>query len=202
MSVGTLYIVSAPSGAGKTSLLKEVRTRLPALAVAVSHTTRDSRPGEVNGENYHFVSKQEFTKMVDKQEFLEHAGVFGNFYGTSKQLVETLLRKNIDVVLEIDWQGARQVRESYPDAVSIFIIPPSIEELEARLQSRGQDSEQIIARRMREAKDELSHYGEFDHLIINEDFELAVSELVKIFSKQDDLIPPNEDQLARILSAL
>ena len=201
MSVGTLYIVSAPSGAGKTSLLKEVRARLPNLAVAVSHTTRDSRPGEVNGEHYLFVSTDEFKQKIEDQDFLEYAAVFGNFYGTSKQAVNSLLERGQDVVLEIDWQGARQVREVYADAVSIFILPPSVEELEARLRSRAQDAEETIARRMQEAKDELSHYDEYQHLIINEDFTQAVDKLVKLFTNEN-IKAPDEAQITRILSAL
>ena len=202
MSQGTLYIVSAPSGAGKTSLLKEVRSRLPDLTVAVSHTTRAARPGENNGENYHFVGNTEFAEMIDDQQFLEHAGVFGNFYGTSKQAVETLLSAGKDVVLEIDWQGARQVRETYPDAVSIFIVPPSVDELETRLKGRGQDAEEIIARRMAEAKAELSHYPEYQYCIINDDFNRAVEELVTIFTSIKEFIPPDKERLLKILSDL
>lgn len=202
MSQGTLYIVSAPSGAGKTSLLKEVRSRLPDLAVAVSHTTRTARPGENDGEHYHFVGNTGFAKMIDEQQFLEHAGVFGNFYGTSKQAVETLLSAGKDVVLEIDWQGARQVREAYPDAVSIFIVPPSVDELEARLKGRGQDAEEIIAKRMAEAKAELSHYPEYQYCIINDDFNRAVEELATVFTSIEEFIPPDKDRLLRILSDL
>lgn len=202
MSQGTLYIVSAPSGAGKTSLLKEVRSRLPDLTVAVSHTTRAARPGENNGENYHFVGNTEFAEMIDEQQFLEHAGVFGNFYGTSKQAVETLLSAGKDVVLEIDWQGARQVRETYPDAVSIFIIPPSVDELETRLKGRGQDAEEIIARRMAKAKAELSHYPEYQYCIINDDFNRAVEELVTVFTSIEEFIPPDKERLLKILSDL
>lgn len=201
MSVGTLYIVSAPSGAGKTSLLKEVCARLPKLAVAVSHTTRDARPGEIDGKHYHFVSKNEFSQMIKSKEFLEHASVFGNCYGTSKQAVNSLLERGQDVVLEIDWQGARQVREIYANAVSIFVLPPSVEELETRLRSRAQDDEETIARRMQEAKDELSHYGEYQHLIINEDFIQTVDRLVKLFTNEN-IKPPDEEQITRILSAL
>ena len=202
MSLGTLYIVSAPSGAGKTSLLKEVRSRLPKLAVAVSHTTRAARPGEVDGEHYHFVSKPEFTGMVEGNLFLEHAGVFGNFYGTSKKAVDDLLSAGKDVVLEIDWQGARQVREHYPAAVSIFIIPPSVNELETRLRERGQDAEEIIAGRMAAAKAELSHYPEYQYYIINDDFDRAVDELTTVFTSIEDFVPPGQDRLRKILPDL
>ena len=200
MSLGTLYVVSAPSGAGKTSLLKKVRERLPDLAVAVSHTTREARPGEVNGEHYHFVSKSTFADMVKNQEFLESAEVFGNSYGTSKQAVNSLLEKSIDVVLEIDWQGARQVKDIYPDAVSIFIMPPSIDELENRLRTRGQDSEEIISDRMQSARDELSHYPEYEYLVINNEFDQAVAELITLLTSPENAIRPGEDQLTRIIS--
>ena len=202
MPQGTLYIVSAPSGAGKTSLLKEVRRRLPELRVAVSHTTRVARPGEVDGEHYHFVSHSEFSKMVDENLFLEHAGVFGNFYGTSKKEVNDLLSAGKDVVLEIDWQGARQVRDHYPAAVSIFIIPPSVSELENRLRGRGQDADGIIVKRMAEAKAELSHYPEYQYCIINDDFDRAVEDLTTVFTSIENFIPPGEDLLRKILPDL
>lgn len=202
MPQGTLFIVSAPSGAGKTSLLNEVRSRLPELAVAVSHTTRAARPGEIEGEHYHFVSNSEFDKMVGDQQFLEHAGVFGNFYGTSKRVVDDLLSAGKDVVLEIDWQGARQVREYYPQAVSIFVVPPSVDELEVRLRGRGQDSEEIIARRMAQAKAELSHYPEYQYCIINDDFDRAVETLATVFTSIEDFVPPDKQQLAKILPDL
>jgi len=156
MPEGTLYIVSAPSGAGKTSLLKAVREQLPQLKVAVSHTTRDARPGEHNGEHYHFVSIAEFQSLQAADGFLEHAQVFGNFYGTSKQSVDKELSRGEQVVLEIDWQGAQQVRKIYPQAISIFILPPSVKELEDRLRARGQDSNEVIVGRMAQAKSEIS----------------------------------------------
>ena len=202
MPQGTLYIVSAPSGAGKTSLLKEVRNQLPQLAVAVSHTTRSARPGEENGKHYYFVSKQEFRRMQAGQEFLEFAEVFGNYYGTAKTAVDALLSADTDVVLEIDWQGARQVRNHYPLAVSIFILPPSVAELEVRLRSRGQDSDAVIARRMAAAKAELSHYAEYDYCIINNDFDRAVEDLFTVFTAPDRFQPPDDADLAAILSDL
>ena len=202
MPQGTLYIVSAPSGAGKTSLLKEVRSRLPQLAVAVSHTTRVARPGEVDGEHYHFISKDEFSRMKNAREFLEHAEVFGNFYGTSTQAVDALLTAGQDVVLEIDWQGARQVRTNYPDAVSVFILPPSIRQLETRLRARGQDSEEVIANRMAMAKAELSHYPEYQYCIINDDFDRAIEDLLAVFTSIEEFRPPDVARLAAILSDL
>lgn len=174
---GTLYVFSAPSGAGKTSLVKALLEKTDDILVSVSHTTRDPRPGEENGKDYNFVSVEIFKSMIEHDEFLEHAKVFDNFYGTSQTWVEDQLSQGQDVILEIDWQGAEQIRKLMPDMVSVFILPPSREELERRLQGRGQDSQEIIDRRMRDAVSEMSHYGEFDNLIINDDFETALGEL-------------------------
>lgn len=181
MESGQLYIVSAPSGAGKTSLLKQLTTRMPELVVSVSHTTREPRPGEVDGVNYHFVSKEVFKRAIEQGEFFEYAQVFGNYYGTSRLSVQQQLDQGKDVILEIDWQGARKVREQFAEAISIFILPPSRQALEQRLQARQQDSAEIIQRRMQEAKKEISHYNEYDYLVINDDFEQAVNELQSIF---------------------
>ncbi|MCD8522333.1 MAG: guanylate kinase [Saccharospirillaceae bacterium] len=175
--IGTLFIFSAPSGAGKTSLVKALLQSTGYIGVSVSHTTRAPRPGEVNGKDYHFVSVAEFQDMVSRGAFLEHAQVFDNFYGTSQEWVESELSAGRDVILEIDWQGAQQVRHQMPDAVSVFIAPPSIAALRERLQKRGQDSEDIIERRMRDARNEMSHYGEYNYLIINDNFENTVEEL-------------------------
>ncbi len=177
---GTLYIVSAPSGAGKTSLVKALLKETPGITVSVSHTTRQPRPGETDGVEYHFVTVETFRTMVADGAFLEHAQVFDNFYGTSRSAALDLLKRGTDVILEIDWQGARQVREMIPGAVSIFILPPSRQALEARLRGRGQDGEEVIARRMRDAISEMSHYGEFDYLVINDQFEQALLELQAI----------------------
>ena len=177
MSQGTLFVVSAPSGAGKTSLVRELIESLDGIRVSVSHTTRAQRRGEVDGVNYHFVEIAEFEAMIARGEFFEHAQVFDNFYGTSRPAVEALLKAGQDVILEIDWQGARQVREQLPDAVSIFILPPSRDELERRLASRGTDAHATIARRMRDAVNEISHYDEYDYLVINDDFTTALREL-------------------------
>lgn len=177
---GTLFIVSAPSGAGKTSLLKELVAADPLLAISVSHTTRAKRPGEEDGRDYHFVDQAEFLRMMGEGAFMEHAQVFDNYYGTAESEVTDCLKAGQDLVLEIDWQGARQVRRHMPDALSIFILPPSPQALLERLSARGQDSEEVIARRMREAKNEMSHYAEYDYLVINDDFSLALKELEAI----------------------
>jgi guanylate kinase len=174
---GNLYIVSAPSGAGKTSLLKVLLERDPTLKLSVSHTTRTPRPGEVDGVHYHFVSVDEFMHLAGEGAFLEQAQVFDNFYGTSQVAVQSLLDEGSDVVLEIDWQGARQVRKLFPEAISIFIVPPSVAALRERLGNRGQDDDEVIERRMRDARSELSHYAEYDYLVVNDDFDVAVAEL-------------------------
>jgi guanylate kinase len=177
MPQGTLFIVSAPSGAGKTSLVRELIDSLDGLQVSVSHTTRERRNGEVDGVNYHFIDVPAFEAMIERGEFFEHARVFDNYYGTSRPAVQAALAAGQDVILEIDWQGARQVRQQMPDAVSIFILPPSREELERRLASRGTDEHAVIARRMRDAVSEMSHHDEYDYLVINDDFTTALREL-------------------------
>jgi len=182
LSKGTLYIISAPSGAGKTSLVKELVSDAEKIVVSVSHTTRELRPGETDGHDYHFIEKDAFVEMVDSSAFLEHARVFDNYYGTSQQHVEQQLLQGLDVILEIDWQGARQVRKLFPDSQSIFILPPSSQALRERLQSRGQDDESVIDRRMKDAVNEMSHYAEFDYLIVNDDFATALQELSCIFT--------------------
>lgn len=184
MNQGTLFIVSAPSGAGKTSLLKALLETEPRLRVSVSHTTREMRPGEVNGVDYHFVGPETFAQMIGEGAFLEHAQVFDNFYGTSEQAVRDMLATGRDVVLEIDWQGARQVRRRFPGAVSIFILPPTQEALRQRLKGRGQDSDEIIERRMRDARSEMEHYPEYDYIIINDLFDQALVELQAVVTAQ------------------
>jgi len=178
---GTLYIVSAPSGAGKTSLVKALIDTQPQVRVSVSHTTRAMRPGEVEGINYHFTSREQFIGMLEHGDFLEHAEVFGNLYGTSQAWLKQTLAEGFDLILEIDWQGAQQVRRLMPQAKSIFILPPTQEALRQRLTNRGQDSEEIIERRMREAVSEMSHYIEYDYLVINDDFAHALDDLKAIF---------------------
>ncbi|CCQ10169.1 Guanylate kinase [Pseudoalteromonas luteoviolacea B = ATCC 29581] len=174
---GNLFILSAPSGAGKSSLIKALLGKHKNIQVSVSHTTRAPRPGEENGIHYHFVSVDDFKSLIDAGDFFEWAKVFTNFYGTSKQAIESQLVNGIDVFLDIDWQGARQVRDLVPDVKTIFILPPSREELERRLNSRGQDSQEVIASRMAEAASESSHFNEFDYLLVNDDFEATLAQL-------------------------
>lgn len=200
MSESNLYIVSAPSGAGKTSILAQVRAQLASVSVAVSHTTRAPREGELDGIHYHFVSEQIFLEMAENHAFVEYANVFDNYYGTSKAAIESLLEANQQVVLEIDWQGARQVRAIYPQARSIFILPPSIEILEQRLQERGKDSAEVIANRMQQAREEVSHYDEYDYLLINDDLDLALQRMMKLFTHPQDYVAPDVKQLAAVVS--
>lgn len=177
---GNLYIVAAPSGGGKTSLVRYLIETLDSIEVSVSHTTRAMRPGERNGVDYFFVNEEEFIGMVNENAFIEHARVFNHLYGTSTAQIAGRLAQGIDVVLDIDWQGAEQIRRSFPDAISIFIIPPSLEELKSRLMNRRQDKDEVISERMKKAQDELSHYPEFDYLIVNDNFEHAASDLEAI----------------------
>jgi guanylate kinase len=179
---GTLYIVAAPSGAGKSSLVNAVLARDPNIALSISFTSRAPRPGERHAEHYHFVDAAAFERMVEAGDFFEHARVHGDWKGTARQSVEPQLSAGKDVLLEIDWQGARQVRSKVPGAVSVFILPPSRDALEQRMRSRGQDSEAVIAQRLAAAREEMSHYGEFDYVIVNEHFAVAVEELCAIFT--------------------
>ncbi len=184
MATGTLYIVAAPSGAGKTSLVKSLVETTSDVVVSISHTTRPPRPGEQDGVHYHFIPLPSFETMIAQGAFLEHAQVFGNRYGTSRAAVLAKLQAGLDVILEIDWQGAQQVRKQLPDSPSIFILPPSRDALRQRLAGRGQDSPEVIERRMAAALDELSHYVEFDYLVINDQFETALTELSAIIIAQ------------------
>jgi len=177
---GSLFVIAAPSGAGKTSLVKAILTRDPALRVSVSHTTRRQREKEIPGRDYNFVDVAEFTRLRDADEFLEHAQVFDNYYGTGRAQVEALRNAGHDVILEIDWQGAQQVRKAQPDCKTVFILPPSRIELESRLRNRKTDSDQVIERRLRDAVADMSHYAEFDYVIVNDDFEAAVAQLLAI----------------------
>lgn len=174
---GTLFVISAPSGAGKTSLVRALLAAEQGLSASVSYTTRPPRPGEVDGRDYHFVSTERFLSMAAAGEFLEHACVFDHHYGTSRAATGQVLRAGQDLILEIDWQGARQVRRSVPEAVGVFILPPSTEVLRERLEARGQDPEEVIDRRMQAARQEMSHYSEYDYLVINARFEDAVADL-------------------------
>jgi len=177
---GNLYIVAAPSGGGKTSLVRKLVNTLDRIEVSISHTTRPVRPGEKDSADYFFVGEEEFIGMVNDNAFIEHARVFNHLYGTSAAQISERLKYGIDVVLDIDWQGAKQIRRTFPEAISIFIIPPSLEELKLRLMNRRQDKDEVISDRMKKAQDELSHYPEFDYLIVNDDFEHAASELEAI----------------------
>jgi len=201
-TTGTLYIVSAPSGAGKTSLVKALVDAQPQVRVSVSHTTRAMRPGEVDGVNYHFVSREEFLARLERNEFLEHAEVFGNLYGTSQLWLEQTLAEGYDLILEIDWQGAQQVRRLMPQAKSIFILPPTQEALRQRLNNRGQDSDEIIEKRMREAVSEMSHYVEYDYLVINDDFAHALIDLQSIFRANQLKQQAQQQRHARLLDEL
>jgi len=179
---GSLFVIASPSGGGKTSLVNALLDQDPRLVLSISHTTRAPRPGDVDGQHYHFVRKQEFEQMVSDGDFMEHARVFDHFYGTNRNSVAHQLQQDRDVILEIDWQGARQVRSAFPDCCQIFIIPPSLETLRKRLTGRGQDSESVIQRRMQDAQAEISHWQEFDQLVVNDVFDTALEELQTIIS--------------------
>lgn len=177
---GNLFILSAPSGAGKSSLISALLKKHNDMKVSVSHTTRSPRPGEENGVHYHFVSVEAFKALIEKNDFFEWAQVFDNYYGTSKQAIESQLAAGIDVFLDIDWQGAQQIRKLVDDVETIFILPPSKEELESRLNNRGQDSAEVIAGRMAKAQSETSHYNEYDYVVVNDDFDTALTEIETI----------------------
>jgi guanylate kinase len=179
---GTLYIVAAPSGAGKSSIVNATLARDPRISLSISFTSRAARPGERHAQHYHFVSADQFQSMIDAGDFFEYARVHGDWKGSARQSVEPQLAAGQDVLLEIDWQGARQVREKVPDAVSVFILPPSRDALEQRMRKRGQDTEDVIAQRLSAAREEMSHYGEFDYVIVNEVFDTAVDEMCAIFT--------------------
>jgi guanylate kinase len=199
---GTLYTVSAPSGAGKTSLVAALVKSNPEVCVSISHTTRPMRPGEQDGVNYHFVDHAAFEQMLEQGAFLEHARVFSNFYGTSQQWVTATLEQGMDVILEIDWQGASQVRRLLPDTVSLFILPPSLACLRQRLTGRGQDDESVIEARMQEAISEISHYVEADYLIINDDFTIALAQFQSIITSQHLRLPRQAQKYEALLREL
>lgn len=179
-TTGSLFVVSAPSGAGKTSLLKALIEAIPSLQVSISHTTRPIRPGEIDGKHYHFISEEKFQAMVQEKAFIEHAEVFGHHYGTARRGVEATLSQGIDTLLEIDWQGAAQVRNLFPQAISIFILPPSLQALKDRLEGRKQDTPDVIKRRSIKAKTEIAQYHYFDYLVTNDEFATALSSLKAI----------------------
>jgi guanylate kinase len=199
---GTLYVISAASGAGKTSLVSAVLRQVSDIEVSVSHTTRAPRQGEVDGVNYHFVDKEKFVAMVEAGDFFESAAVFGNMYGSSRQHIQQQLLNGKDVILEIDWQGARQIRQLVSDCKSIYILPPSVAALRERLTSRGQDDEDVINKRMRDAISEMSHYAEFDYLVINDDFEEARDNLIAIIMAERMLFEHQHQKHAKLLTEL
>ncbi|BAV32436.1 guanylate kinase [Sulfuricaulis limicola] len=198
---GKLFIFSAASGTGKTSLAKALVEHMPDVAFSVSHTTRAPRPGEQHGVHYYFVNQAQFDEMVAADRFLEHAKVFGNSYGTSRAVTENLLRQGKSVIFDIDWQGARAIKEKMPEAVSIFILPPSRAALEARLTGRGQDAPEVIDKRMRAAVSEMSHYKEFDHLVVNDDFNAALADLKAIIRGDGSPRPVQVDMDALLSEA-
>ena len=198
--MANLFIIAAPSGCGKTSLVKALLECLSNLSVSVSHTTRKPRKAEIDGENYHFVSKKGFGEMISNNDFVEHAEVFGNMYGTARSNIKKKLEANIDIILEIDWQGARQVRENMPNSISIFILPPSKNVLLQRLTDRGQDDEETISKRMKNSESEMSHYDEFEYLVINDQFDSALNDLKAIIQDCNNNIKNIEFSLENQIS--
>jgi guanylate kinase len=197
---GSLFIIAAPSGGGKTSLVNALLKQDSRLILSISHTTRTARPGEIDGQQYHFVGEADFEQMVNNGDFMEHARVFDHYYGTSRKAVAAQLGQGRDVILEIDWQGARQVRKIFPDCCSIFIIPPSLEDLRKRLTGRGQDSAEVIQRRMRDAQTEISHWAEFDYLVVNDDFDIALEDLQDIICDHRDRKPHKVNKNHQLLA--
>jgi guanylate kinase len=202
MSSGRLIVVSAPSGAGKTSLVKELLHDDPQLQLSISHTTRRRRPTEAEGREYHFVTVPQFQALEAQGEFLEHARVFDNFYGTSRAFVEQQLRAGRNVLLEIDWQGAQQVRARMPQCVSVFVLPPSRQALAERLARRATDTEEVIARRLADAAADMSHYREFDYVVVNDDFAHAVADLKRIIAGQGEALRSDRPELAPLAAEL
>jgi len=199
---GKLFVIAAPSGAGKTSLVRALMERRPALRFSISYTTRVKRASERDGHDYFFVDKPEFERMVGAGEFLEHARVFDNYYGTSRAQVEQLLDQGQDVLLEIDWQGAQQIRRALPECRSIFVLPPSREALEQRLRGRGTDSDEVIARRLRDSIADLSHWNEFDYIVINDDFARATEDLEAIVTGTGEHLRRDRAELRALVAKL
>lgn len=202
MAQGTLFVISAPSGAGKTSLVKALLDSVSQLVVSISYTTRTARPLEIDGQDYHFIKESTFEKMIAEASFLEYAKVHGNYYGTSKQDVDKILAQNVDVILEIDWQGAQRIRQQFSQAISIFIMPPDLEQLRIRLEQRGQDKEEVIAKRMEDALSHLSHYKEFDFIVVNDKFEQALENLTCIIQAKRLSVERQKIQLKELLSQM
>ena len=199
---GRLFVIAAPSGAGKTSLVRALMQRRPELRFSISFTTRKQRPTEQHGRDYFFVSRDEFQRMVDAGEFLEHAQVFDNYYGTARRQVEDALAAGRDLILEIDWQGAGQIRRALPESVSIFVLPPSRAELEVRLRGRGTDSDEVIQRRLRDAASDMTHWREFDHVVVNDEFERALAELQDIVDRRGEATRADRSGLAALAARL
>ena len=197
---GSLFIIAAPSGGGKTSLVNALLKHDPRLVLSISHTTRPARPGELDGQHYHFVTEPEYEQMVKNGDFMEHAQVFDYYYGTNRKSVALQLEQGLDVILEIDWQGARQVRTVFPDCCFVFIIPPSLDDLRKRLTGRGQDSAKVIQRRMRDAQAEISHWAEFDHLVVNDNFDTALEELLAIINDHRNRKPHKVNKNHQLLA--
>lgn len=202
MNEPKLYVVAAPSGGGKTSLINALLEKDDAVRLSVSYTTRPPRPGERDHVHYHFVDEEQFSALVAEEAFLEHASVYDHRYGTGREAVESQLGKGFDVILDIDWQGARQIRASFPACVSIFILPPSLEILRQRLRNRGQDSEEVIEKRMRKARAEIAHWDEFDFLIINDDFPAALADLQSIIRSGKLQRQDQEERYVKVLADL
>jgi guanylate kinase len=199
---GRLFVIAAPSGAGKTSLVRALIQRLPALRFSISYTTRTQRPNEVAGRDYFFVDRETFERMVAQGEFLEHARVFDNYYGTSRSQVEGMLAAGENVLLEIDWQGAQQIRHAMPECKTIFVLPPSREALEQRLRGRGTDSDEVIARRLRDSIADMSHWNEFDYVVINDDFERATDDLESILAGRGEALRRDRSKLQTLVAQL
>ncbi len=202
MENGNLFVIAAPSGTGKTTLVKALVSEVPGLAVSISHTTRQRRPNEENGLNYFFIQENEFHRMIEKGDFLEYATVFGNYYGTSHTWVEETLRKGVDVILEIDWQGMQQIKALAPDSISIFILPPSLDNLRARLVNRNQDKPQVIQERMVDVKETITHIPEFDFVVVNDDFTHALDDLKHIVQANRLLQRRQCEKYSKLISLL
>lgn len=199
---GNLFILSAPSGAGKSTLYKALLSQDKQVRISISHTTRAPRTGEENGREYYFIDDESFLDMIAEDAFFEHAQVFDNYYGTSKESIFEMLEQGLDVILEIDWQGARQIRQLYPEAIGIFILPPSLHALEERLKSRATDTEDVIQRRMAKAVNEMSHYHEYDFVIVNDDFDAALSQMASIFMAMRAKTPVMQEKNSNLINDL